>query len=712
MKISHKLSIVILVLLVTCSATRSWAQPVAADTTAVSDSTLSSNGLQLLARYTGNSVLLRWAPGTPERWLHGNRYGYWLERAAIQQEGYFDPTTFMPLTAQPIQVGTQEDFKKYYAGGENEYVAVAAQAVFGKSSTPASDMTEQIADLKSRWGFAILAADFSQQAARSLGLCYEDKTVQSDQVYAYRIRFATPDTLPGLPDLDYFFVKTDVVAPALPPRLLPSSENEGCITLFWDRAWHQEHFSAYYIERSEDEGKTYKRLNRAPYTLPLSDSYTSFGRAEFAFKDSVSSNYKPFLYRLIGINAFGELSPPSFPVVAMARDRTPPSPPERVRAQYLGNRAMQITWDKNIVEPDFAGFHVVRSSNVDSRYQPLNDQLLPKDTRSYTDTGADEEGSNFYMVVAVDTAGNGSISLYSYGQVIDSLPPVAPKGLAGSIDTNGVVRLHWNLGSERDLKGYIVHYSNAVDHEMACITPEVLLDTLFLDTIPLNTLTQKIYYRVVAVDMHGNHSPFSPLLELTKPDTIPPTAPLFSDYLISGSRIDIKWVASSSEDVKKHYLLRREPGENAWKTIYTTTSVDTYMRFTDSLTAPGRAYEYWVRAEDAAGLRSRPMAYLSVKMPDLRLKPAVQNVVAQVNNNKNVVIRWKYPFSEQYKMVIYKADQGSNFTSCSSFPSGNRTAEYIDADVKVGHEYEYTLKVFYADGKESGFSPICKIKVQ
>jgi len=77
-----------------------------------------------------------------------------------------------------------------------------------------------------------------------------------------------------------------------------------------------------------------------------------------------------------------------------------------------------------------------------------------------------------------------------------------------------------------------------------------------------------------------------------------------------------------------------------------------------------------------------------------------------------VIIRWKHPYSEQYKVVLYKADQGSNFTSCSSFQSDNRTAEYLDADVVAGHEYEYTLKVFYADGKESAFSPICKIKVQ
>ncbi|HOY05866.1 MAG TPA: hypothetical protein PLO67_10720 [Saprospiraceae bacterium] len=686
----------------------SFRGPVRAQTTPDSI-TPPREGLRLLARYTGNSVLLRWAPASPELWLHGNQYGYWIERASMRQ-GYIDPAAYMPLTAQPIRVGTQEEFKKLYADGKQPYVAVAAQTVFGKSAAPATNLTDQIADLKSRWGFALLAADFSQPAAQSLGLWLEDKNIEKDQVYAYRIRFATPDSLPGPSDQDYFFVKTDFVTPVLPPRLLAPGENEGSVTLFWERAWHQERFTAYFIERSDDDGKTYRRLNRTPYTLPISESYSSFGREEFAYKDSTGRNYVPAWYRLVGIDAFGTVSAPSAAVRAMARDRTPPAPPENVRSEYLGQGKMKVSWEKGAAEPDFAGFHVVRSSEVDSRYQPLTKAILPKNTRSFIDDKADTDGNNFYMVVAVDTAGNGSVSLYSYGHVTDTLPPQPPRGLAGSIDTSGVVRLHWNLGTERDLKGYVVHYANASFHELACLTPQVLLDTIFQDTIPLNTLTEKIYYRVVAVDMRGNHSAFSQLLELSKPDTIPPVPPLFSDYRIDRNRIHISWAASSSEDVVKHRLLRRETGTVNWKEVFGTASKDLFISFSDSSATPGRSYEYRVVAEDDAGLLSRPSALLSLKMPDFRLKPAVQNLSAQVNDQKKVLIRWKYPYSGAYRLVLYKASEGGQFATCSAFQAGH-APEFLDADVKNGRQYEYTFKVFYEDGKESAFSPICTVKV-
>ena len=681
----------------------------AAQTTSKDSLAPAPNGLRLLARYTGQSVLLRWAPASPEQWLHGNRYGYWLERASARK-GYVDPAAYLPLTPEPIRVGSQEDFKRLYADGKNPYVAVAAQTVFGKSAVPATTLTDQIADLKSRWGFALLAADLSQPAAQSLGLWFEDTGVEKDQVYAYRIRFATPDTVQGLPDQDYFFVKTDFAAVVLPPRLMAPGENEGSVTLFWERGWHQDRFTAYFIERSDDGGKTYRRLNQTPYTLPISESYSSFGREEFAYKDSTGRNYVPAWYRLVGIDAFGTLSPPSLPVQAMGRDRTPPAPPENIRAQYLGQGKMNITWDKSVVEPDFAGFHIVRSSEVDNHYQPLTSTILTRNTRSFVDEKADEDGSNFYMVVAVDTAGNGSVSLYSYGHVIDSLPPLPPVGLAGSVDTNGVVRLHWSLGAERDLKGYTVHYSNAADHVLACITPEVLLDTVFTDTIPLNTLTEKIYYRVVAVDMRGNHSAFSTLLELSKPDTIPPSAPLFSDYQIAQNRIRISWAASSSEDVVSHRLLRRESGADNWKIVFSTASKDRFATCIDSTATPGRLYDYQVLAEDDAGLVSRPSALLSLKMPDFRLKPVVQNLTAQIDEQKKAHIRWRYPYSGNYHLVLYKAVEGGQFATCTSFPAGH-APEYVDADVKSGRQYEYTFKVFYEDGKESAFSPVCLLKV-
>ena len=97
-------------------------------------------------------------------------------------------------------------------------------------------------------------------------------------------------------------------------------------------------------------------------------------------------------------------------------------------------------------------------------------------------------------------------------------------------------------------------------------------------------------------------------------------------------------------------------------------------------------------------------------MPDFRLKPAVQNLTAQVDEQKKAHIRWRYPYSGNYRLVLYKAVAGGQFATCTSFPAGH-APEYVDADVKSGRQYEYTFKVFYEDGKESAFSPVCLLKV-
>ncbi len=73
-----------------------------------------------------------------------------------------------------------------------------------------------------------------------------------------------------------------------------------------------------------------------------------------------------------------------------------------------------------------------------------------------------------------------------------------------------------------DIRGFNVFYSNKPDHEFSLLTKTPLTDTVFRDTISLKTLTKKIYYKVVAVDYNSNYSKFSQILELKRPDVVPP----------------------------------------------------------------------------------------------------------------------------------------------------------------------------------------------
>lgn len=667
--------------------------------------------LHLIARHTGKSVLLRWAPARPDLWLAGNRSGYRLERVALAGDGAMDMESFVPLSAELLRPVSREAFAEAYQKSQDKYIAVAAQTLFGERRAPQGSLLEQSEELNARFAYSLLAADFSASAAELLGLRFEDKTIEPNKLYVYRLSMEPDSFIQGV-QVAYFTMQTHYAEEIPQVVLLEPKENENEIVLRWSRPAHEKNFSAYHIERSDDGGKTYHRLNALPHTQPLSNSLPEANRDVFLYTDSVPRNYVAYRYRVSGLTPFGDTGPPSEPVSAMGRDRTPPMPPENVQAKYLGNGQMRISWEKRTTEPDLAGFHVARSDAITGNYLPLTENnMLDRSTRVYLDRAVSESAPNYYIVVAVDTAGNGSVSLASYGMVLDTTPPRPPAGLEGSIDTNGVVRLRWRLGPEQDLLGYVVYSANQQDHTFGSVSPQFVRDTVFTDTVSLRTLTEKIYYRLKAADLNQNHSSFSAILELKKPDIIPPVEPFFRRYQVLEDGIELEWVKSPSKDVEKHILMRQTNADTFWRMVAAWTGFSQPDRYMDTLVQPGAAYRYRIIAEDDDGLRSELPAPLALRVPDRTLKPAVRNLSAlAVRQPAQVRIQWVYPYAGKYKFVLYRAKNGADFATFSAMTAD--TLNFTDRDVQAGNTYEYTMKVFYQDGKESAFAPIAKVIVE
>ncbi|WFO17213.1 hypothetical protein M601_005680 [Cellulophaga baltica 4] len=75
---------------------------------------------------------------------------------------------------------------------------------------------------------------------------------------------------------------------------------------------------------------------------------------------------------------------------------------------------------------------------------------------------------------------------------------------------------------EKDILGYRIFRGNLKDETYAQITIDPLQTNQFIDTVQLNSLNTDVYYTVVAVDHRFNTSAYSEVLELKKPDIIPP----------------------------------------------------------------------------------------------------------------------------------------------------------------------------------------------
>ena len=100
----------------------------------------------------------------------------------------------------------------------------------------------------------------------------------------------------------------------------------------------------------------------------------------------------------------------STPIIVTPRDTFPPAAPQAISAAVLPGETenafvVDLSWSIN-VEPDFAGYRVYRGEQPDTKSQLLTTELLP--TPAYRDTSVQPPHRYWYVVTAVDHAGNES----------------------------------------------------------------------------------------------------------------------------------------------------------------------------------------------------------------------------------------------------------------------------------------------------------------
>ena len=662
--------------------------------------------LFLTGKSTGHKIILRWAPNSAGVWSMSNHSGYFIERLAFKDSTDMLSAPFVlltPDTLKPWPLDAWEPIANTASG--DKYAAIAAQALYGKRNELEKPLEESSYLSKARefenlFSAAMLAAEYSRNAAIASALRFEDENIDTTMNYVYRIySLASSDSFRI--DTAYMVIDAGNIEPLLPVEITTVA-SEKAIYIQWSRDWELM-YSGWYIERSED-GQNFTKLNTIPY---IDSPFDEYGKKTemVTFIDSVPVNYKPYWYRVTGINTFAELSPTGIVTKAMGRDITPPTPASNIIAKQIAPGKMQITWDYDGDMADLDGFLIGRSEGVHGEQQPLTPEKLSPDTRVFYDSNYNELADNWYLIYSMDTAGNASVGFPQYGTIIDSIPPNPPTGLTGNIDTNGVVTVHWNLGEERDILGYKVYYTNQGDHVFANVNNELLQDTIFTDTINIKVLTEEIFYKITAVDATRNHSKFSEVLVLKKPDVIPPVSPIFTDYKVTKDGIKLTYAQSTSHDVVRHFLYRKDKIEGTdWELIYETDSLKTYDTFIDTTTIPGTLYQYKLIALDDDGLQSKWIFQLTLRAIDFSAITSVKYLEANYNKKeKTLRLDWSYPKEGNFTFALYRAVDGGGFNFYKSFEGHIRS---FSETLKTNHIYEYTLKVVYPDGKKSAFCPI------
>jgi fibronectin type 3 domain-containing protein len=326
---------------------------------------------------------------------------------------------------------------------------------------------------------------------------------------------------------------------------------------------------------------------------------------------------------------------------------------------------------------------------------------LPVTERTYTDQS--DQTTNYYRVVAIDQ-GNEPHPAFPYlVLLIDSIPPVIPAGLNGKIDSVGIVSLNWDNNKEHDLLGYRVFRANHRNDEFSQITKDPIKKNQFVDTINVKTLTQKVYYKIQALDQHFNPSDFSEILELKRPDKIPPVQAVFTEIESDENGIKLSWVCSSSDDVEKHVLYRSSGAAELWNVIQVFNMSDSITSFNDTITIPGMLYQYTLLAVDEGGLESEPAKPVSMKAFKRKIRPRVEDIKFKADrDNKLIYISWEYPYNGVERFLIYRS---MNDDPINLYQGVDKTIfEFEDKKLKANNKYTYRIKVIYSDGTQSAFS--------
>src|SRR5690606_14306047 len=80
------------------------------------------------------------------------------------------------------------------------------------------------------------------------------------------------------------------------------------VMLKWDFESYAEHYTSFMIERSEDDGKTFKPVSDKPITS-LNEKAEESPVGSMFYIDTLADNNTEYQYRIAGVSLFGETGP-------------------------------------------------------------------------------------------------------------------------------------------------------------------------------------------------------------------------------------------------------------------------------------------------------------------------------------------------------------------------------------------------------------------
>ncbi|MEQ5791179.1 fibronectin type III domain-containing protein [Muricauda sp. NFXS6] len=669
-------------------------------------------------------IMLRWAVTTPLAWRKLNEYGYELKRYAVTRNNETLPVP----TEKSLGIFRPKPLEEWMPLVEkNDNAAVMAQSIYGEGfdvegMNQLSAIINLAEEQEQRFTWGLYAADQDYEVAQMAGLGFVDDQVAPNEKYVYKIVSLVPEDVMTIKEGGVFVGLQDYED--LPKPLdLAAVFFDGKSMLSWNYAIHNQTYNSYYIERSVD-GKNFRQLNDLPLTSLNNSDKTDPLR--MFYTDSIV-NGTIYYYRIKGKTPFGEISPVS-EVVSGKGEKKLPYVPHITSRYFEDDTTVLLEWEFLEEGNDLiTGFELNQSDNVDGNYKAVVKNIPPEARKVRYDSLMP---TNYMTITALGKNGSKRTSFPALVQPVDSIPPAKPKGFKGEVDSLGVVTLRWTPNTEKDMLGYRVFKGNNKNEEYSQITVSPHQGTKYYDSVSVKDLNSKVYYQLIAVDHRFNMSEPSEILELKKPDFIKPTQPVFKSYKIKEGKVHLTWANSSSEDVVRHEVYRKEQDSDGWKLVFTVDSTqyagssmqgavgsmqmadgkwqlgDSSVQWADREVTEGQQYSYTIIAIDDSQLESDPAPPLTVIVPKTSLRSPLEGLYGEADREiGTITIRWKiYTEPNASKITIYKGVQGKSINLLKEVSVDAKGI--VDSKIQPNNTYEYLFRVVFMDGGVSETSTL------
>lgn len=656
------------------------------------------DGISLLTKAYGDSVVLRFAPSDYAFWERARNSGFVIKRGKDSLNLKTIATVF-PIPFEKIDTSI---FSK------DSFALMAAGLLYGKvdRSNLQGFMQEYRAN-QQVLNMSLMVSEFSSQAANILGFRYVDKDVVRGENYYYEISnpIYTYKKHNGTSNVK------NVFKPIRPPYQLEISPGDKALTLSWSKDYNNSAFTYYMIERSDDN-KNFFLLTERPLVFLKPESQQAV--SEFTYTDSFNLvNNTKYYYRLYGGTSFAEFSPAAL-IEGTPRDLTPPVPPQLAQVYYNDTaHIFNLEWENDFenMAADFSYMQVMVSRSETGPYVALSQKLDIVDFNYTHELGPqvseDMEGRYFFRIDCYDESGNMSSSNFESSFVPDYTNPEVPDSLIGFIDTLGFVNIKWPKSRSKDVRGYWLYWANDPDAEFSLVSQNILTDTTYKYYIEEKSLTKSIYYTLRAEDYAYNRSDAAIVLKLRRRDIVPPITPTIKVVYTDSLKLKLSIMPSGSDDVRMNHLFRRDidSKDTAWVLLDSFPSVTMYN---DHKAALNTHYEYKIRAVDSTGNIG---SYSPIKGGIIR--PNSNDVqikdfkLTQDKNGNTVLINWKFDLpkflkNKNYSFIILRStgQEGVKFYKEVNAESLTLKEDNLSSNVL----YNYAIRVKFENESNGALS--------